>query len=77
MERKAKGNGASSIDSLVDVYDEENDTFSELPINNNVNGIRSVKSHPKYVRIVISSVGVGQIHSSSVLNVNMMLDFFD
>lgn len=52
MERKAKGNGASSIDSLVDVYDEENDTFSELPINNNVNGIRSVKSHPKYVRIV-------------------------
>ena len=40
------------FDSLVDVSDEENDTFSELPIDKDVNGIGSVKSQPKYVRIV-------------------------
>jgi hypothetical protein len=40
------------FDSLVDVSDEENDTFLELPIDKDVNGIISVKSHPKYVRIV-------------------------
>ncbi|CAJ2635158.1 unnamed protein product [Trifolium pratense] len=40
------------FDSLVNVSDEENDTFLELPIDKDVNGIVSVKSHPKYVRIV-------------------------
>ena len=40
------------FDSLADVSDEENDTFFELPIDKDVNGIGSVKSQPKYVRIV-------------------------
>lgn len=40
------------FDSLADVSDEENDTFSELLIDKDVNGIGSVKSQPKYVRIV-------------------------
>ncbi|RHN63128.1 putative inositol-polyphosphate 5-phosphatase [Medicago truncatula] len=44
------------FDSHLDVSDmlsdEDNDTFSELANNEDANGIISVKSHPKYVRIV-------------------------
>ncbi|KAJ1428932.1 Inositol polyphosphate-related phosphatase [Sesbania bispinosa] len=44
------------FDSLADISDmlsdEEDDTFSELPNSKDANGIGTVKSHPKYVRIV-------------------------
>ena len=44
------------FDSILDVSDmlsdEDNDTFSELGNNEDANGIISMKSQPKYVRIV-------------------------
>ena len=52
-EQKVVPEVIDSIDDVSDMLsDEEDDTFSELPNNIDDNGIGTMKSRPKYVRIV-------------------------